>query len=361
MDKIKIKRLEEILSLARLRGASDIHISVGLPPAFRIDGYMERLEEYEGITCNEVNSIIEELGGDSLENLEKGFDTDASFQDIQRNRYRVNVYKQRGTPSVAIRLLNDKIPSMEELGLPGIIKDLATVPRGLVLITGPTGSGKSTTLAAMIDYINENKRKHILTIEDPIEYMHTSKVSLVNQREVGVDVSGFYDGMRSALREDPDVIMIGELRDYETISLAITLAETGHTVFGTLHTIGAADTINRMVDAFPSEQQNQVSSQLSSSLQAVISQILIPRLEGGRIAVHEILTVNDAVSNNIKSRSVHRIKQTQQTSKALGMTMLDDELATLVNRGVISKSVALEYVKDVSEFEIKLKSKVGMR
>jgi twitching motility protein PilT len=272
-----------------------------------------------------------------------GGDVDAAYTDEFNNRYRLNVYRQRGVPAIAIRLLRNTIPTLKELKMPDVLSKLAMLPRGLVLVTGPTGSGKSTTLAAMIDHINRNRHVHILTLEDPIEYIHTANKGMIHQREIHTDANDFASALRSALREDPDVILVGEMRDHETIALALTAAETGHLVLSTLHTTGAANTIDRIIDVFPPHQQGQIRTQLASSLQAVISQDLLP-LEGGlgRIAAHEILLMTDAVANLIRENKIVQINSAIQTGMKLGMCTLDGSLVNLIRKNLISLDTAME-------------------
>jgi twitching motility protein PilT len=277
---------------------------------------------------------------------------DFSFEDESRQRYRVNVYRQQNELAYAIRILRDDIPSMADLHLPPAIQKLAEQPRGIVLVTGPTGSGKSTTLAAMIDYINEHRRAHIITVEDPIEYVHPSKNCLVHQRELHRDVSSFADALRSAMREDPDVILVGEMRDYETISAAVTAAETGHLVFSTLHTTGASQTLDRIVDVYPSHSQGMIRSQLSGVFRGVITQTLVPLADGsGRTVATEILIGTDAVLNLIREGKYHQLASTMQSSAQVGMHTLAGDLADLVRRGRITREVAEKSVNNKAELE----------
>jgi len=271
------------------------------------------------------------------------------------NRFRVSVLRQRGRYSAVLRLIPSKLLTFEQIGLPESVKPLLKKPRGLILVTGPTGSGKTTTLATMIDWINQNDDCHIITIEDPIEYYHTHGRGLVTQREVGVDVPDFSEAMRRALRQDPDVILLGEMRDLETISAAISAAETGHLVFGTLHTTGSARTVNRIIDAFPANQQEQIRAQLSVALLAVVSQVLLPKKEGhGRVAAFEVMIMTPAIANLIRKNETNKIPSTIQTSKKLGMITLDDYLLELFKKGLISRETALETAQDDKDLEVRL-------
>lgn len=341
--------IEQYLDVARERKASDLHFTYGLPPMIRINGELVNLNHE---LCDDMllNALaVELMRPDEIEYFNTGKDIDTSFTGVDQYRYRLNIYRQKGHTALAIRLLNDHIPTMSELGLPPVLHKLCALPRGLVLVTGPTGSGKSTTLAAMIDEINQLKHCHILTMEDPIEYVHNHKNSMVNQREIGRDSDNYLAALKSALREDPDVILIGELRDYETISLAVSAAETGHLVFATLHTRGATQTIDRMVDVFPAHQQGQIRTQLANCLQAVISQQLLPRQDkDGRVAAFEIMLVNDAIANLIRESKTFQIPTIMQTNMKEGMILLDNDLVNLVRAGVISYETALAKCNDVS-------------
>lgn len=334
--------LAEILDYANRHDCSDIHLVTDSQPIVRRIGLLEKLQ-YPPLTDKEILGWIADfLSEEQLTMYYTGKDIDTAYTDWVGNRFRINVYRQQGKPGIAMRLLKNDIPTIDQLDLPVILKDLADLPRGLVLVTGPTGSGKSTTLAAMIDHINRRKQKHILTLEDPIEYVYKQKMSLINQREIHKDVSTFNDGLRSALREDPDVILVGEMRDLETISLALTAAETGHLVFSTLHTIGAPNTIDRIIDSFPTHQQSQVRTQLSTVLKAAISQVLVPKADGsGRIAIHEIMLMNDAVSNLIREGKIFQIATTIQTSSRIGMTTLEASLVQRMNARQITFETAL--------------------
>jgi twitching motility protein PilT len=341
----------DIIREARTRGASDIHISQGLPMVMRINGsLMNAGIQMDGDKTRQV--ILSMLTLEQKGLLEGGEDLDFAIETPDGNRQRVNVFCQQKKYAATIRLLNNTIPTLEELKLPKVLRELADKPRGLILVTGPTGSGKSTTLAAMIDYINQNRAEHIITIEDPIEYVYTQKLSLIHQREVGWDAKSFASALRSSLREDPDVILVGEMRDYETISAALTAAETGHLVLSTLHTTGAAQTIDRIIDACPASAQNQIRTQLSGILAGVITQCLIPKMDGtGRIAATEILIGTDAALNLIRENKCHQMNTIMQSGAAVGMHSLNADLANLVQKKVISKSGAFKYSNDRKDLE----------
>jgi twitching motility protein PilT len=307
-------------------GVSDIHITVGLPPVFRQDGHM-RPQQTKVLTGDDTNGLMKSITPErcQAELAEKG-GTDFGFAFKDLARFRVSVFKQRGTVAMVLRQIPTKLLTPEQLGLPDVCKRMVTRPRGLFLVTGPTGSGKSTSLAGLIDFINANYEHHIITIEDPIEFYHYSKKSTVNQREIGTDVPSFAEALRRALRQDPDVILVGELRDLETIEAAISAAETGHVVFGTLHTTGAQGTVNRIIDAFPTNQQEQVRTQLSTAIIGVLSQTLLPKIGGGRCAAYEVLVVTPAIGNLIRENKTFRINSAIQTGAKLGMQLLDDHL-----------------------------------
>lgn len=334
-------QIHELTALARQMKASDIHISQGLPLMFRIDGVLvEAPVQYDADTTRAlIESMLDEAHREALD-LHR-LDADFAIAAPDGTRSRVNVFYQQGKISATLRLLNDEIPTMEQLGLPPVLKKLADEPRGLILVTGPTGSGKSTTLAAMIDHINKTRSDHIITIEDPIEYVYQGRCSLIHQREVGADVRSFASALRSALREDPDVILVGEMRDYETISAAVTAAETGHLVMSTLHTIGAAQTIDRIIDVCPAGAQNQIRGQLAAVLRGVITQQLLPLAVGkGRCAATEILVGTDAVANLIREGKCYQIPSILQSGAALGMHSLNADLARLVSTGRITREAA---------------------
>lgn len=344
--------IEKLVNQAMEMGTSDIHLNTSNPAIFRIDGKITRLDG-PNLTKEEVMEYIKEVTSDlELEMYEKGEDIDSSFELSCGTRLRINIYTQKAEPAMVIRILNNNIPTIDEFGLPEVLKDLAELPRGMVLVTGPTGSGKSTTLAAMINHININSPKHILTLEDPVEYIHEQKQSVVTQREIFKDATSFNDSLRSALREDPDIILIGEMRDTETIRLAITAAETGHLVLSTLHTIGAPDTINRIIDSFPADQQSQIRAQLSMSLKGVVSQVLLPKKGGGRVAAHEILVTNDAIANNIRQGAIQNIGSSMLSGRASGMVLLDYSLAALVKNGKVELEEAYNYAKDRDQLRI---------
>ncbi|MCC8043436.1 MAG: type IV pilus twitching motility protein PilT [Oscillospiraceae bacterium] len=345
--------IDKILDEARVLGCSDVHFTTKISPIVRLHGSLRKLSSYPEMSDAAIMKLVEQMtGGRNMENIKNHIDADFSYVTKRGYRHRVNVYHQRGDIAVAIRLLRNDIPTLEDLDLPPILGDFAMRPRGLVLVTGPTGSGKSTTLAAMIDYVNCNKSAHIITIEDPIEYVHEHKRCMVNQREVGDDVESFALSLRAALREDPDVILVGEMRDYETINAAITAAETGHLVMSTLHTTCAADTINRIIDVFPSHQQGQIRTQLATVLVGIIAQTLIPTANGkGRVAALEVLNATDPIKALIRDDKTHLIQTSIQTGRKDGMICLDQELARMVKEGVIAEVHAREKAHDIAEFE----------
>ena len=342
--------ITELLAFSAREGASDLHISAGLPPIIRIDGDVRRIN-LPPMEHRQVHSLIYEIMNDKQRrDFEEFLETDFSFDVPGIARFRVNVFNQNRGAAAVFRTIPSKVLTLEQLDMGDIFKKLSLMPRGLVLVTGPTGSGKSTTLAAMVDYINENRYDHILTIEDPIEFVHQSKKCLINQREVHRDTHGFSEALRSALREDPDVVLVGELRDLETIRLALTAAETGHLVFGTLHTTSAAKTIDRVVDVFPGGEKPMIRSMLSESLQAVISQTLLKKIGGGRVAAHEIMIGTAAIRNLIREDKVAQMYSAIQTGGALGMQTLDQCLLNLVEKRVISPDVAREKAKMPESF-----------
>lgn len=342
--------IEELLVFSQKQGASDLHLSAGLPPIIRVDGDIRRIDLPQ-LSKEDVNAMLSTLMNDKQKaEFEKTLEADFSFEVPNVARFRVNAFHQnRGTGAV-LRTIPSKVLTMEDLGMGKVFKDVSDKPRGLVLVTGPTGSGKSTTLAAMIDYLNDTKNHHILTIEDPIEFIHQPKQCLVNQREVHRDTMSFSDALRSALREDPDIILVGEMRDLETIRLAMTAAETGHLVFGTLHTTSAAKTIDRIIDVFPAEEKAMIRSMLSESLQAVISQTLLKRVGSGRVAAHEIMLGTSGIRNLIREDKVAQMYSAIQTGAAQGMQTLDQCLVNLMSKGVISREVALTKAKDPKLF-----------
>lgn len=340
--------LQELLTIAVENNASDLHITVGYPPVLRVNGEMQILRQYQSLTPKDnLELVMQATDGKTFEKLEKVGELDSSISYQGLGRFRVNIFKQRGTYGMAIRAVGSSIPSIESLKLPEKLKDFAREHRGLVLVTGPTGSGKSTTLAALINLINEERKCHILTLEDPIEYLHKHNKSIVNQREIGHDTESFANALRASLRQDPDVILVGEMRDLETISIAITAAETGHLVLSTLHTVGAAKTIDRIIDVFPPYQQQQVRVQLSSVLKGVISQQLIPMTnQKGRVAALEIMAVNSAIQNLIREGKTHQIQTVMQTGGKFGMVTMDSYLVDLFKKGIISKESLMESAID---------------
>lgn len=342
--------ITELLAFSAKQGASDLHLSAGLPPMIRVDGDVRRIN-LPAMEHKEVHALIYDIMNDKQrKDFEEFLETDFSFEVPGVARFRVNAFNQNRGAGAVFRTIPSKVLTMEDLGMGQVFKDVAAVPRGLVLVTGPTGSGKSTTLAAMIDFINDNRYDHILTIEDPIEFVHESKKCLVNQREVHRDTLGFNEALRSALREDPDIILVGELRDLETIRLALTAAETGHLVFGTLHTTSAAKTIDRVVDVFPANEKAMVRSMLSESLQAVISQTLMKKVGGGRVAAHEIMIGTPAIRNLIREDKVAQMYSAIQTGAQLGMQTLDQCLTNLLQKGIITREAAREKAKMPENF-----------
>lgn len=339
--------LNELLRTAHERGASDLHLTVGAPPMIRLHGVLVPLA-MERLTPQDTNGMARELlAGDAYEVLAEQGEYDFSWELEGVCRFRINAYRQRGTLSLAARIVPTRIPSPEELGLPDSLLEFAHRQQGLFLVTGPTGSGKSTTLASLIDHINKRMNKHIITLEDPIEYIHAHSQSIIEQREVGRDTQSFTKGLRAALRQDPDVILVGEMRDLETIATAITAAETGHLVLATLHTSDSPQTIDRIVDVFPPAQQQQIRVQLAAVLLGVVSQRLLPLAKGnGRVAAQEILVNTPAVANLIRSDKVHQIRTAMQTGKAQGMQTLDMHLQELVRRGAITEKTASEHSLD---------------
>lgn len=344
--------IEPLLEECIRQNASDLHLEVGLPPVLRVDGALRPMSTYPVLDNEIVKKLVfSTLDEDQQKILMKDKEFDYSFAFGDLGRFRVNAFHEKGNMAAAFRLIPNEIRSIEELGLPGVIATFAERPNGLVLVTGPTGSGKSTTLAALVDKINTERAVHIITIEDPIEFTHKSKRSIVAQREVHYDTYSFAAALRSILREDPDVVLIGEMRDLETIQAAITVAETGHLVFATLHTNSAAQSIDRMVDVFPAHQQPQVRAQLANILVGICSQRLIPAIDGGRVAVAEIMVVNSAVRAIIREGKTHQLDMAIQTGIEQGMQTMDRELAKYVKNGIISYDVAREYAVDPTEFD----------
>ena len=334
--------ITELLAFSVQQGASDLHLSAGLPPMIRVDGDIRRVN-VPPQDHPEVQALIYDIMNDrQRKDFEEFLETDFSFDVPNIARFRVNAFNQNRGAGAVFRVIPSEVLAMEDLGMGQVFRDISLLPRGLVLVTGPTGSGKSTTLAAMVDYVNDNRSDHILTIEDPIEFVHKSKSCLVNQREVHRDTMGLSEALRSALREDPDIILVGEMRDLETIRLALTAAETGHLVFGTLHTTSAAKTIDRVIDVFPADEKAMVRSMLSESLQAVISQTLLKRKSGGRVATHEIMRGTSAIRNLIREGKVAQMYSAIQTGQAVGMQTMDQCLQSLVDKRVVSVEAARE-------------------
>jgi twitching motility protein PilT len=332
--------IAQLLAFAVKNNASDLHLSSGVPPMIRVDGDIKRIN-MPPLAHKEVHGMVYDIMNDSQRKaFEEYFETDFSFEIPKLARFRVNVFNQNRGAGAVFRNIPSEILSLDELQAPKVFRDLCMLPRGLVLVTGPTGSGKSTTLAGMVDYCNLNRPDHILTIEDPIEFVHECKRCLINQREVKRDTLGFSEALRSALREDPDIILVGEMRDLETIRLALTAAETGHLVFGTLHTSSAAKTIDRVVDVFPGDEKEMVRSMLSESLRAVISQTLLKRTGGGRVAAHEIMIGTPAVRNLIREGKIAQMYSSIQTGGSVGMQTLDQCLSELLSKGLVSKEEA---------------------
>jgi len=340
----EVHSIDELLSGMHELGASDLHVAAGSPPLVRVHGELHAMEELPALEADQTQQLLYRiLSTEQQKRLEIDRQIDLSYAISGVARFRVNIFFQRGAVGAAFRLIPYKILTLEELRLPSSLHEMADRPRGLVLVTGPTGSGKTTTLAALIDEINRNRAGHILTIEDPIEFLHRHRRCLVNQREIGSDASGFAESLRAALRQDPDVILLGEMRDLETISTALTAAETGHLVFATLHTRGAAGTIDRIIDVFPSEQQGQVRAMLASSLEGVVTQTLLPTADGqGRVAALEILIPDYAVRNLIRQRKLEQIYSVMQTGTARGMQTMEQALCDLVLRGTITADVAID-------------------
>ena len=343
--------ITELLAFSVENNASDLHLSTGVPPLIRVDGDVRKLN-IPAFDAKDVNALVYDIMNDrQRKEYEENMEVDFSFEVPNLARFRVNAFNQNRGPAAVFRTIPSKVLSLEDLGCPDIFRDIADNPRGLVLVTGPTGSGKSTTLAAMIDYINNYKHDHILTIEDPIEFVHENKMCLINQREVHRDTLSFNAALRSALREDPDVILVGEMRDLETIRLAMTAAETGHLVFGTLHTTSAPKTIDRIIDVFPAEEKSMVRSMLSESLRAVISQTLVKKVGGGRVASHEIMIGVPAIRNLIREDKVAQMYSAIQTGMQHGMQTMDQCLQNLVNRGLITRQDAMEKAADKNQFQ----------
>lgn len=343
------ERLEALLKAAFEFGASDLHLTVGVPPVMRINGDLKQYGK-EMLKPKDTEGMAKAIISETLwKQFTKKGELDFSYGLIGVSRFRINAFFQRSCISMAIRVVPTSIPTLEQLNMPDILKKVSQKPQGLVLVTGPTGSGKSTTLAAMIDYMNTNFRKHIITLEDPIEYLHKHRLCIIDQREVGFDTQNFANGLRACLRQDPDIILVGEMRDLETISTAITAAETGHLVLGTLHTTDAPATIDRIIDVFPPNQQPQVRIQLASVLAAICSQRLLPTVDKkGRVAATEILINNSAIKNLIRNEKIHQIHSVMQTSKTQGMHTLEMSMKELLEQKVISEIVAQPYISELN-------------
>ena len=352
---MSVHSMRELMTRAVSLKASDLHINPGRPPVGRVKGDLVAIAEGElddaasEALCRQILDDKHRAEVDAVGTTDFGVAHDGG------SRFRCSVMKQRGRWSAVLRLIPSTLLSFEQIGLPDAVKPLLRKPRGLILVTGPTGSGKTTTLATMIDWINANQKRHVITIEDPIEYYHSHKQGLVTQREVGGDVPSFAEAMRRALRQDPDVILLGEMRDLETISAAITAAETGHLVFGTLHTTGSARTVNRIIDAFPANQQEQIRAQLSVALLCVVSQTLLPKKDGsGRVAAFEVMVMTPAIANLIRKNETNKIPSTIQTSRKLGMITLDDYLLELYRKGLVDRETALDAAQDDKDLETRL-------
>ena len=347
--------IEEIMRTAKNAGASDVHITVGIPPKMRVNGNLVTMNYSRMMPADTLGVLLEIMTESQREKFEDRGEYDMSFSIPELGRYRVNAYKQRGSVALALRLVGTQVPSPESLGVPESVINLYERKRGLILVTGPTGSGKSTTLAAIIDKINNNRDAHVITLEDPIEYLHQHKMAMVNQREIGLDSQNYANALRAALREDPDVILVGEMRDFETISVAITAAETGDPVLYTLHTIGAASTVDRVIDVFPPHQQQQIRVQFANVLEAVISQQLIPTLDGrGRVAAFEVMHANHAVRNLIREGKSHQLVSVMQTNRKMGMITMDESITQLFYEGRIDREMAIQFAQDPDGMQNKI-------
>lgn len=351
-----MSKIEDILKEAKEQGASDVHVTVGLPPKMRLNGKLIAMESYGKMLPPDTSEIAHEIMTEKqLEKLEENGQHDMSFSIRGVGRYRVNIFKQRGSIAMAFRVVATDIPTADTLGIPDTVTELYNKKRGLVLVTGPTGSGKSTTLASIIDMINNNRDAHVITLEDPIEFTYQHRMSIVNQREIGTDSNNYASALRAALREDPDVILVGEMRDLETISTAITAAETGHLVLSTVHTIGASNTVDRLIDVFPSHQQQQIRIQLAGVLEAIISQVLIPATDGvSRLAAFEVLHVNSAVRNLIREGKSHQLITYMQTYRKQGMITMDDAILELYRAQKITREMALQFAQDPDTMQNKM-------
>ena len=342
--------LRELLEQMVKTNASDLHLTVGAPPVVRIDGKLQRLINYDLLTGEQTKKLAYSMINEKQKlKFEQNSELDFSFGIEQMSRFRCNMFMQRGNVAVALRQIPYKVRTFEELGLPRIVADFAKLPRGLVLVTGPTGCGKSTTLAAILDKINKERAVHIITVEDPIEYLHRHQKALINQREVYADTTSFASALKYALREDPDVVLVGEMRDLETVEAALSISETGHLAFATLHTNSAAESINRIVDSFPTNQQEQVRISLSFSLQAIVSQALIPKIGGGRALVLEIMIVTPAIRALVRDDKIHQLYSMIQSGQKYGMKTMNQSLAELYLTGKISLNDAMSYTPDPQE------------
>ncbi len=346
--------LNDLLALVVEEGASDLHLRVGQPPTLRLHGKMSRLQG-ENLSRHDTEALVMAITSEvQLQEVKSKGGADFGFSFTEEARFRVSVFRARGHYGMVLRLIPIRLLSLEQIGFPPLIKDLLKRPRGLILVTGPTGSGKTTTLASMINWINEEHDGHIITIEDPVEYYHDHKRCIVTQREIGVDVGNFADAIRGALRQDPDIILVGEMRDLETIEAAVSAAETGHLVFATLHTTGAARTVDRIVDAFPENSKDQIRTQLASSIVAVISQVLCPKKGGGRVAAFEIMVNTNSIAALIRDNKTYRINSDIQTGVNYGMISLDQHLLSLYNRDLIVAQTAAEVSQDPTGMRDKL-------
>jgi twitching motility protein PilT len=346
--------IDKLLHTVVQRKASDLHIAAGQPPVLRCDGHLVKLET-KVLEPEDTTSLMKSIAPERCQReLQEVGGSDFGFAFGEMARFRVSIFKQKGCVGMVLRQIPNRLMTLEELGTPPVVKQIIMRPRGLMLVTGPTGSGKSTTLAAAIDYINDNVDHHIITIEDPIEFFHKHKKATVNQREVGVDVPSFAEAIRRALRQDPDVILVGEMRDLDTIEAAITAAETGHIVFGTLHTTGAQGTVNRIIDVFPTNQQEQIRTQLSVAIIGVLSQALLPKIGGGRVAAYEMLVVTPAIGNLIRENKTYRINSSIQTGAKLGMQLLDDHMFKLWRSGMVDKKDILVKANNPDELAAKI-------
>lgn len=349
--------IDSLLRFTFEKKASDLHLSSNEKPMLRVDGQMEYIDAQDVLDAKTLKTYLIEIAPDrNWKQYEEEWDTDFGYQLEGVARFRVNFFSDRNGPGAVFRVIPSVIPKAKDLGLSSAILDLCSLKKGLVLVTGPTGSGKSTTLAAMIDHINRNREDHVITIEDPIEFVYKNDKCLINQREVGVHTASFKRALRAALREDPDIVLVGEMRDLETVEIAIETAETGHLVFGTLHTSTASSTVNRIIDQFPADRQSQIRTMLADSLKAVIAQTLCRRVKGGRVAAHEILIANHAVSANIREGKTHAIVNAMQVGKLQGMQMLNDALLNLVEEGIVDSQEAFLRSVDRNDMKHKLES-----